>query len=107
MSQSIGNLLSAPGDRQGKSAAAAVFLTSLSELSEALSHLIEQLSHGVHDAAVRGEINLDGATTLEYIDNAIQLQSEITDTMQSLLNSLTGPSIHYGGGTVFEIKSRL
>ena len=52
-------------------------------------------------------ISRDAATTLDYIDNAIQLQSEIKDTMQSLLNSLIGSGIHYGGNTVFEIRSRL
>ncbi|KAB8214205.1 hypothetical protein BDV33DRAFT_209487 [Aspergillus novoparasiticus] len=107
MSQSIGNMLSAAGDRQRKSRDATVFLTYLSELSAALSDLIEKLSYEVQDAAVSGEIDLDGATILDYIDYAIQLQSEIKDTMQSLLNSLTGSGIHYGGNTVFEIRSRL
>ncbi|PIG79594.1 hypothetical protein AARAC_001442 [Aspergillus arachidicola] len=107
MSQSIGNMLSVARDRQSKSRDATVFFTYLSELSAALSDLIEHLSYEVQDAAVSGEIDLDGATILDYIDYAIQLQSEIKDTMQSLLNSLTGSGIHYGGDMVFEIRSRL
>ncbi|KAF7620933.1 hypothetical protein F9C07_2282751 [Aspergillus flavus] len=107
MPQSIGNVFSAPGDGQRRYRDATVFLTYLSELSATLSDLIDQLLCETQDPAVSDGISCDAATTLDYIDNAIQLQSEIKDTMQSLLNSLIGSGIHYGGNTVFEIRSRL
>lgn len=68
---------------------------------------MEELTHKMYDAAVSGETNHEGATILSYIDNFIQLQSEIMDTMQSLQNSIACPDIHFGGNAMFEIRSRL
>lgn len=61
----------------------------------------------MYDAAVSGETNHEGATILNYIDNSIQLQSEIMVTLQSLENIITCPAIHFGGNAMLEIRSRL
>lgn len=58
----------------------------------------------MYDAAVSGETNHEGATILNYIDNSIQLQSEIMVTLQSLENIITCPAIHFGGNAMLEIR---